>query len=140
MSWHHNVEALHKVSCSGAVILQPDKAWQLSFYSKHILSFPRDSTEHILVPETGSSISYKLNSHITLKTAVRKRAEMPWQLFAGISIAPIKGIVCLVDFEFSGLRPAFGVLIRPGHWRVMIYVDRHRYLGWSQQIVIGYEK
>ena len=28
VSWLHNVEALHKVSCSGAVILQPDPAWQ----------------------------------------------------------------------------------------------------------------
>ena len=69
----HGVDAQHRGSCSGGLIIKPHPGWKISLYSMHLLSLPCDSTEHLLEAYSGATFSYSPVSETSMFLTFQKR-------------------------------------------------------------------
>ncbi len=134
----HEVDTQHKVSCSGGMLLHPHPDWDISLYSMHLSSFPRDSTEHLLEPSSGCGIAYSVLSNLQITAAVQKRVSLPWQMFFGVYYKPWKVLNCTLKYEISEHELEMRLNICPGRWQLGMSLKTHAYLGMSEQILIAY--
>ena len=134
----HGIDTQHKGSCSGGLLILPHSDWGISLYSMHLLSFPRDSIEHLLEANSGCAFTYSLLPELELSVVFQKRVLLPWQMFLGIQYKPWKVLACSMQFEIEEHQWEIELNISPGRWVVQAIVRHHPFLGFSQQYVIAY--
>ncbi len=134
----HGIDMQHKGSCSGGLLLNPHPDWVISLYSMHLLSFPRDSTEHLLEASTGAMMSLSLIPELQISIVFQKRVLLPWQMFLGVNYRPWKVLACSLKYGLSEHELELGLSIAPGRWQMQAIINYHRYLGLTQKIVIAY--
>ncbi|MCK5817257.1 MAG: hypothetical protein KAH15_04565 [Candidatus Marinimicrobia bacterium] len=134
----HGIDTQHKGSCSGGLLILPHPDWEISLYSMHLLSFPRDSIEHLLEANSGCAFTYSLLPELKLSVVFQKRVLLPWQMFLGIQYKPWKVLACSMQFEIEEHQWEIELNICPGRWVVQAIVRHHPFLGFSQQYVIAY--
>ena len=134
----HGIDTRHKGSCSGGMLIRPHLNWEISLYSMHLLSFPRDSTEHLLEANSGCAFAYSLLRKLKLSVVFQKRVLLPWQMFLGIQYKPWKILACSMQYEIEEHQWEIELNICPGRWVVQAIVRHHPFLGFSQQFVIAY--
>jgi len=134
----HGIETQHKGSCSGGLKITPHPDWGISLYSMHFLSFPRDSTEHLLEANSGCAFAYSLLPELKLSLVFQKRVLLPWQMFLGVQYKPWKVLACAIQFEIGEHQWEIELNICPGRWVIQAVVRHHPFLGFSQQYVIAY--
>jgi len=133
----HGIDTQHKGSCSGGLLILPHPNWEISLYSMHLLSFPRDSIEHLLEENSGCGFTYSLLPELNLSVVFQKRVLLPWQMFLGIQYKPWKVLACSMQFEIEEHQWEIVLNISPGRWVVQAIVRYHPFLGFSQQYVIA---
>jgi hypothetical protein len=134
----HGVDTQHKVSCSGGMCLKPHPNWDISLYSMHLLSFPRDSTEHLLEASSGCKITYSILPQLQIFGTAQKRASLPWQTYFGVHYKPWKILNCALEYEISEHQLECIINICPGRWQFGMSLNVHALLGMSQHIMIAY--
>jgi len=134
----HGIDTQHKGSCSGGMIIDPHPDWKISLYSMHLLSFPRDSTEHLLEASSGCSVAYSPITKLSMTMTLQKRNMFPWQLVFGVHYVPWKVLSASLKFDVTEQQWEMGFSICPGKWWMQAIVRYHSYLGFSQQYVIAY--
>ncbi|MCF7832385.1 MAG: hypothetical protein K9N05_02260 [Candidatus Marinimicrobia bacterium] len=134
----HGVNIWHKGSCSGGMLLTPNRDWKISLYSQHLLSFPRDSTEHLLEACSGFAVAYFLQPELNFSITMQKRFLLPWQMFFGIYYQAWRALAFSVQYEITEHQWEASSSICLGRWSVQAVFRHHLYLGFSQQYVIAY--
>ncbi|MEA2077541.1 MAG: hypothetical protein U9O95_05935 [Candidatus Marinimicrobia bacterium] len=134
----HGIDIRHKGSCSGGLLLYPHPDWVISFYSMHLLSFPRDSTEHLLEAATGTMISYSIIPGLQISMAFQKRVLLSWQMLFSVSYRPWEVLAGSVRYGVTEHELEVELSIDPGRWQMQVILNYHRYLGMTQKIVIAY--
>lgn len=132
------VDSQHRGSCSGGMIISPHPDWKISLYSMHLLSFPRDSTEHLLEAYSGCAFVYSLLPELNMSLVFQKRVLFPWQMFLGINYKPWEVLACSIQYEVAEHQWEIGLSICPGRLMIRAILKHHPYLGFSQQYMIAY--
>ena len=136
----HGVETLHKGSCSGGLIIRPQSDWQVFLYSMHILSFPRDSSEHILESQVGTGFIGQLLPSLIGSLTFTKSANLPWRFNIGLTWRMIKSITVGANYEAGVNHISVFLSIGLKNWRANTIFTMHSYLGLGQQYMMIYER
>lgn len=138
MSLLHGDVAMHRLSCSGGLVLTPDPRLTISALSHHMLGFPADSCIRILQPDFQTTAIFHATSFLNLSIGAKKAGSMPWRLYLGARVSYRDVIWGAIQYECSEHCLSLQISLCPGSWVCRFRAGFHRILGFTQDYVIAY--
>lgn len=135
----HGVETIHKGSCSGGLIIRPQPTWQVSLYSMHLLSFPRDSCEHFIESQLGAQCSVSILPTVEIFLGAIKTYHLPWYVHVGAVWTIADEFSIGLNYEPVVNHISAQIHIGFGKWNVKTQLAVHSVLGFNQHYMLAYE-
>jgi hypothetical protein len=139
LSTLHGVETIHKGSCSGGLIVRPQPTWQVSLYSMHLLSFPRDSCERFLEPRLTAQCAISILPSLNVSLGVSKTLNLPWRVYLGATLSIVDEFSMSLNYEPVVNNLSVQIHIALNNWRTDARLGVHSVLGFDQRYKLAYE-